>query len=129
VSTLQRNGADILIPITIQTDPQHCARIKIQDQFELGQGEWFIDVTQGVPYVRSTTGQPILGVKNPNIAAIRALFRKIILQTPGIVAVQELDVVYDPAARELSYTFAAVDDAGAIITGGDTPFVVGGVGS
>jgi hypothetical protein len=129
VSTLGRNGADIAIPMRIEKDPQHCARIKIQDQFELAQGEWFIDTTQGVPYVNATTGQPILGVKNPNITAIRALFRKIILETPGIVAVRELAVNYDPGARSLSYSFAAVDDTGAIITGGDTPFVVGGVGT
>jgi hypothetical protein len=129
VSTLARNGADIAIPMAIQRDPQECARIKIQDQFELGLGEWFIDITQGVPYVTSTTGRPILGQKNPNIPAVRSLLRKIILKAPGIVAVQELQVRYDPRARTLLYAFAAVDDTGQIIQGGNTPFVVGGVES
>ncbi len=125
MSTLARNGADIAIPMAVETDPQECARIKIQDQFELGLGEWFIDQTQGVPYVNGGSRQ-VLGVKNPNLGAIRALFRSIILQTPGIVAVQELTVSYDPGTRQLSYSFAAVDDTGALVEGGDTPFVVGG---
>jgi len=121
VATLARAGADIAIPVRIETDPAKCARIKIQDEFELGAGEWFADTLQGVPYVG-----PILGTKNPNINAIRALFRSIILGTPGIVAVQEIFVVYNPRARTLSYTFAATLNTGAVIIGGNTGFYVGG---
>jgi hypothetical protein len=129
VSTLARNGPDIAIPLAINSNPQQCAQIKLQDQFELGLGEWFIDTTQGMPYVTSTAGQPILGVKQPNIPAITALFRKVILGTPGIVAVQELVVDYNPRTRNFQYSFAAIDNTGAIIQGGNVPFVVGGVGS
>jgi hypothetical protein len=103
----------------IETNPQTCAAIKLQDQFDLGLGEWFLDASQGVPYVHQ-----ILGVKNPNINAIRALFREIILGTPGIVALNELQVVYNARTRRLFYSFAAVDNTGAIIEGGDSPFVV-----
>jgi hypothetical protein len=121
--------SDIAIPLAIQTSPQVCAQVKLNDEFWLGEGEWFIDTTQGVPYIQSRTGRPILGVKQPSIVATRALFRKIILATPGIVAVQELQVTYNPGARTFDYAFKAVDNTGAIISGGNTPFVTGGVGS
>lgn len=125
MSTLARNGHgsgtpyDVSIPITINSNPQECAQIKLQDEFQLGLGEWFIDTTQGIPYV-----QQILGQKNPNITNIRALFRTVILNTPGIVSVQEIRVFLN-SARQFSYTFSATDNTGAIIQGGDTPFVVG----
>lgn len=127
MATLARAGADIAIPVRIETDPAKCAQIKIQDEFELGAGEWFADTAQGVPYVRPVNGVgPILGVKNPNINGIRALFRSIILGTPGIVAVQEIAVNYDPGARTLAYSFAATLNTGAVITGGNSGFYVGG---
>ena len=127
MATLARNGADVAIPISIETDPPTCAAIKLQDQFELAAGEWFADTSQGVPYLRPVNGiGPILGVMNPNIAAIRALFRSIILGTPGIVAVQELAVNFNPATRTLAYYFAATDNTNAVITGENTGFYVGG---
>ena len=41
VSTIARNAADIAIPMRIEADPRTCAAVKIQDEFELGLGEWF----------------------------------------------------------------------------------------
>ena len=126
MSQIARNGADIAIPLAIQQDPPTCAAIKLQDEFELGTGEWFADVNQGVAYIVAANGVgPILGVKNPNINNIRALYRTIILNTPGIVSVRELQVTYDPKARFLGYRFAAVDNTGAIIIGGNNGFYVG----
>jgi hypothetical protein len=119
MSTLARDGYDLAIPIAIETDPPTCAAIKIQDQFWLGRGEWFLNIIEGVPYIPT-----ILGRKNPNIASIRAIFQEIILQTPGIASLKELQVNYDPIGRTFSYAFAAFDNAGALITGGDTPFLV-----
>ena len=119
MSTLTRNGADIALPMRIETDRPTCAAIKLQDMFALGIGEWFMNVLEGVPYVGL-----ILGVKNPDISRIRALFRSIILQAPGIVDVQEINVNWNPRTRRLIYDFAAVDDTGAIVKGGDSPFIV-----
>jgi hypothetical protein len=122
MSTLARSTtskADIAIPMSVQTNPAQCARIKLQDMFALGLGEWFLNTLEGVPYVGT-----ILGVKNPNISAIRSLFRSIILQAPGIVSVRELNVNYDPRARKLTYDFVAVDSTGTLIKGGDSPFIV-----
>ena len=122
MSTLARsstNPSDIAMPMAIQRNPQQCAAIKLQDMFELGLGEWFMNTTEGIPYVGT-----ILGLKNPNISAIRTLFRSIILQAPGIVSVKELNVNYDPRLRKLNYNFAAYDNTGALITGGNIPFIV-----
>ena len=108
----------------VNANAQQCAAIKLQDMFALGLGEWFINVLEGVPYIGT-----ILGLKNPNINAIRSLFRSIILQAPGIVAVEELNVALDPATRRLAYDFVAIDNAGAKVVGGNTPFIVNTAGS
>ena len=124
MSTLARKGADIAIPVSVNANAQQCAAIKLQDMFALGLGEWFINVLEGVPYVGT-----ILGLKNPNINAIRSLFRSIILQAPGIVSVQELNVTLDPRTRRLAYDFVAIDNTGAQVVGGDTPFYVSTTGT
>ncbi len=124
MATLARNGGqftpnDIAVPMAIATDPTTCAAIKLNDSLNLGLGEWFIDTQQGIPYV-----QTILGKKNPNINQIRGIFRSAILQTPGITSIRELNVNYNPGARTLVYDFAAVNNVGAIILGGNNPFIV-----
>ena len=117
VATLARNGADVAIPIAIQTEQRECAALSIQDEFSLGYGEWFADIQLGVPHVKTLNGLQILGTKNPNITQIRALYRSIILNTPGIVSVIELKVTYLPGPRTVSYSFVAVCIGGGTITG------------
>lgn len=119
MATLARNGTDIAIPMAIQRDPATCAMIKINDQLQLGLGEWFIDTSQGFPWL-----QKVFGIKNPPIASISAMIRKVILGTPGIIIVNELNVSYDPSGRVLYYPFKATLNTGAVIKGGDTPFAV-----
>lgn len=110
--------------IQLVTDPSTATAIKLQDRFNFWLGEWFLDVRQGVPYLTTVF------VKNPDINAIRQLFRKIILTTPNIVSVAELVVNYNPGQRSLFYSFAAIDNTGATITGGSgQPFIVASRGS
>ncbi len=109
--------------ITIVTDPSQATAIKLADRFSLWRGEWFLDTREGVPYLQTVFR------KNPDLNAIRSLFRFVILTTPGIVRVDDLTLDYDPRARNLSYSFRAVDDNGATITGGSgQPFIVASSG-
>lgn len=65
------------------------------------KGEWFLDATQGMPYFQNVL------VKQPNSQAIRAIFRKAILTTPGVTSVSNLELDLDNSLRKLSVSFEA----------------------
>jgi hypothetical protein len=71
--------------------------------------EWFLDITQGVPYL-----QNIL-VKAPNLAAIRGIFNEQILLGAGIKSITKLDLDYDQSDRTLTVTWSATTDLGELI--------------
>lgn len=100
------DGADAVV--------QH---IKIRLQFFAG--EWFLDLREGLPYF-----QEIL-VKGPNLGRIRALFRATILETPGVLLVDRLDLDLDSSTRNLDVTFRATLEDGTAIDSADYgPFIL-----
>lgn len=123
MSTLTRTTTgDIALPLSFQRDVATITAQKLQDELNLWQGEWFLDVTQGFPWI-----QRVLGIKNPSVTQLRALLTQAILETPAIVAVDNLQLTITPGTRHLSYTFTATLDDGTVLTGGPgVPFVVGG---
>lgn len=80
------------------------------------RGEWFLDQRIGVPYFkREDFETTILGVKNPNLAAIRGLYSRTILAVPGVLRLDSLAVLFDRAVRTLTVNFSA------LVEGSDTP--------
>lgn len=83
-------------------------------------GEWFLNTLLGVPYYEQVF------IKIPNTNAVRAIFREVIEETPGVIQCNDLVLDYDGATRALSVSFSAQ------VTGSDTPldyshaFIVGG---
>ncbi len=73
------------------------------------QGEWYLDLRVGIPYL-----QQILG-KKPRPNVLRAIFRKAILASPGVLSVRSLVVDFTAATRTLGIKFEAV------VAGEDTP--------
>ena len=65
------------------------------------KGEWWYDQNQGTPYY-----QQIL-VKDPDISVLRAVFSRIVLDTPGVATITRLDVAEPDANREVAVTFEA----------------------
>jgi hypothetical protein len=65
------------------------------------KGEWFLDQRVGIPYYSQ------IWVKNPNLAAIRSTYRNAILSTPGVDAIERLDLGFEAATRELTLSFSA----------------------
>lgn len=113
---------DIAVPLAIETDPATLTRNKLTDEFNLGQGEWQFDTTQGFPWI-----QQILGLKGITRTQIRALLEDAILQTPRVVSVDELQFSVNRATGALAYAFQATIDTGEQIAGGSgQPFVVTG---
>lgn len=78
-------------------------------RLRLFKGEWFLDTRVGVPYYDSIL------VKNPNLVAIRSIFRNAILSTPGIASLDTLETSFDAATRKLTVTFSAIKDDGGTL--------------
>lgn len=126
VSTLARTltgdlsltvGANGLKNLTLVTDPAIACAIKLNDRFKMALGTWFLNLLEGIPYFQ------VVLVKNPSLPAIRQLFRSVILGTPPITSVTDLQMTL--TGRNLSYSFTAVTDKGQKIEGGSgLPFVV-----
>jgi hypothetical protein len=69
-------------------------------------GEWKLNPLEGIPYY-----QRVLE-KNPDSAVISVLFRKVILGTPGIKSLDDMELELDRSARTLTLSFAATATTG-----------------
>jgi hypothetical protein len=76
-------------------------RQHVRQRLQLFLGEWFLDITVGVPYFQN------IYVKNPNLIVVEALFRDRLVTTPGIEEVNEFNFDYDNLTRELKVEFSA----------------------
>ena len=81
-------------------------QIKITLQFWFK--EWFLDTTQGIPYLE------YICVKNPNLQHIRQIFRTAIQSVPGVDSVTELTLSVNAKERILSVTYTANTSAGLL---------------
>lgn len=69
-------------------------------------GEWFVDLSQGIPWF-----QQVLGQKNPNLAAVQAALFRAIAARQGISQVQSVLVTPNAGARTAEVTWTATADA------------------
>ena len=81
-------------------------QIKITLQFWFK--EWFLDTTQGIPYLEH------ICVKNPNLQHIRQIFRNAIMSVDGVDSVTELTLSVNAKERILSVTYTANTSAGLL---------------
>jgi len=71
-------------------------------------GEWFLNKKVGVPYFEQVF------VKNYNANILDSVFKKIIIETPGIIQLLEFSLEIDSSTRELFLTFKASAVEGVI---------------
>lgn len=71
-------------------------------------GEWFLDVTHGVPYLDYVL------IKNPNFTLIRELFREQILKVDGVSNLVSIDIDFNSATRQMSLSYEAETEYGMI---------------
>ncbi len=64
-------------------------------------GEWFLDLSLGVPYYQSLLGHRF------SVETAQDVFRKEILASRGVSSVTKLEVSFDAAARRMSVYFEA----------------------
>lgn len=115
-SFLQDGTGDLALTankrLTLVTDPVQCGAAKLTNRFLLFLGEWFLDTRIGLPFYQQ------IAVKNPSIRALTALFQKVVLSTPPIVAINTLQVTVD-SRRRAKLLLDATCDTGQHIVGGE----------
>jgi hypothetical protein len=93
--------------VTLSGAPYARQRIEVTLDFFLG--EWFLDRREGVSYFRDVL------IKNPNSETVRSVFKRAIMNTPGIVAVRNLFNTVDKQTRRATVVFDAVYKDGTTI--------------
>lgn len=118
MSDLKLSGSDLDLTghqISLVTGSDAIAQ-QLELRLRMFLGEHFLDTRLGIPFYRDVL------VKNPNIPLLRSIFKEAILTTPGVVSLQDLQVVVNAAARQLELSFSATVDTDEILT--YSPFII-----
>lgn len=75
---------------------------------QLFAGEWFLDQTLGIPYFED------IFIKNPNVPAIREIFKQKLLTVVGILDVLQINLSFESVRRTLTIRFRCSTDLGEI---------------
>jgi len=116
---LSRQDHDLVFPIvSVSGSPEKHAIWPINGADKVAQeikinlltlfGEWFLDITWGVPYLEE------IMVKDPHMPSIETIFRSHILDVPHVTQLTSFNLTWDRARRTLTVNFAAVTDYGII---------------
>jgi len=81
----------------------------LQSRLRFFLGEWFLDVTLGVPYFQSIL------VKKAVFPVVINIFKQTILNTPGVNEIDTFEVNLDAATRELTVEFTAITEEGGVL--------------
>lgn len=71
-------------------------------------GEWFLNTTEGVPYLE------YILVKNPNLTHARQILTEAIESVPGVVSLDSMDIDFDRQGRTLAVEYSATTDFGLL---------------
>lgn len=97
-------------------DGVEAIRQELQIRYRFFLGEWFLDPTEGVPYIRDVLK------KSPNESQVRAMLAEVARSTPGVAQVDGIDLDLDNATRTLTVSLQLTADIEGEIA--YVPFVV-----
>ena len=92
--------------IAIDNAERVAQQIKIQLLTWLG--EWFLDITHGVPYL------DYILVKNPNIELARSIFKEQIMKVDDVDDVTSLEIYYNATERTMAGEYEASTSYGLV---------------
>lgn len=72
------------------------------------QGEWFMNLTSGIPYLQK------IFIKNPVEA--EAILKAAVAAVPGLTELQSLTLTVDPLSRDAILTVEATAQSGQVLT-------------
>lgn len=84
----------------VLTKESDAVRQHITQRLQMFAGEWFLDLSEGVPYF-----QNIL-IKNPNPDVVDGLLKETILSTPGVDELLSFNLDYSASLRKLTVDFS-----------------------
>lgn len=101
-------SGDLDLPLRLASGLEAVA-IGVRSRLLLFAGEWFLDLDAGVPYLPGLGVEERAALLGQRYDAVRtrAVFRREILATPGIVALTSLQTSFDGALRRLSVAWRA----------------------
>lgn len=71
-------------------------------------GEWYLDITDGVPYFQSIL------VKAPDQVTVEGIIKQAILETPDVLELTRFEIEYENAIRKLFISFDCKTSAGGV---------------
>lgn len=100
---LELDNGDLLLTEGIDRTRQF-----LSQRLKFFEGEWFLDTDLGIAYFDEVF------VKNPDPIALDTIFKDVILDTPGVLGLEEYEMLLDTATRELKLSFHARTTDGPI---------------
>lgn len=82
---------------TFLTDSPECVAQAIKTRFALWRGQWFLDLTEGTPYMQS-----VLGKQHSDVYTLA--IRERIQDTPGVLSILSFSSHYDETRRRVTFT-------------------------
>lgn len=104
VSDLSIENYDLLLTKNGQITVQ-----KVKQALTTFKGEWFLDESQGMPYIQEIFG------KNPNLNRIKSLYIKAIQSVPEVTEILELNLTENKPSRTLNVDMKLRDLDGNIV--------------
>lgn len=80
----------------------------LRQRLGLFLGEWFLDSSKGIPYFQS------IFIKGAQLPILDALFKQVILETPGIVELQRFVLDFDQQERTFAIDLKARHTRGVV---------------
>lgn len=77
----------------------------VMTRLKLWQGEWFLDDTEGAPYLQGILGKYTLDT-------VKQLISQVILETQGVTSIESFDAVYNGENRSLTVNAVINTDYG-----------------
>lgn len=95
--------------IALAKDNMDIIEQAIRQQLTLFYGEWFADITAGIPYLQTVFE------KNPNLPALEAIFVDAILAVPGVLELISFSFSVNSTIRTALIKFEVRTETGNII--------------
>ena len=115
---LLNETGDRVLPIQLVSGADAIVQM-LRLRFRFSLGAWFRDTRLGIPYIDQVF------VVAPYLPFIEALFRRVILSTPGVASIKTFRMSADLRARRFSIEeFEAVCVDGSTLVLTNTPFIV-----
>ena len=90
----------------------------IRSELHLQLGEWFLDITRGVPWIQNPnmTAQPVLGRHPADHANAEAQIKAAILRVEGVAALYSFAIQFNHATRVATCVVHGRLTSGTILT-------------